>query len=562
MFQTLGCVAPLQHIILMGTSRKLSFLTWNIRGFKRKTEEVMAEIEKHECHVAFIQETHINSTDKNVFASLDHWKPFFTKYKPKERGVAILIRKEIVGKSKIWTRKDTTGCYIVVKCTIKGQLYTLVSVYVHQVDSRPLKRLRMILENFAEGILLIGGDFNIALNTYLDRDSLTLNERHFMLKPTVEKFMTSFHLVDVWRRLNPIARQYTYSIVLKDSKEKIPISRLDYVFVPEESVQCVQKCRISEENCCSDHQPVLFEIRCNTNRKSPNHLDVRAKEKMDISKFVSAVSNQWLSCKEKFWGRKFVFTFSQDAFKLINVLDVQKAIESLAGNEKVKRKDGVSLLFYKSYYCALIPYLCAFYHKVLEQPMTIPKSFNEGYPVFQHHYIFNVDYLILATIMARWLSDHLDSHSTDYIVDKKCKKVLFTFKKGPKMVPWSFFERCFNTEQQREPRLHTKFKIDILENILQNSPDRRYKILYWGCPLTPVLMRLFLIHIAERFVEHVKQPKAKIHISIDNVIVSLSENVSRDLLEKAETELPCVHCKFVDELTRVGVQVATNSSNS
>ncbi|XP_051992665.1 uncharacterized protein LOC127651011 isoform X2 [Xyrauchen texanus] len=377
-----------------------------------------------------------------------------------------------------------------------------------------------------------------------------------MLKPTVEKFMRSFHLVDVWRRLNPTARQYTYSKVLNNSNESIKIhSRLDYVFVPEESMQCVKSCTISEENCCSDHQPVLFEIRRNTNRKSRNHLDVSGKEeKKDLSKFVSMVSIQWLSCKEKFWDQKIVFTYSQNVFKIMNVMDVQKAIESLAGNEKVERKDGVSLLFYKSYYCALIPYLCAFYHKVLKQQLTIPKSFNEGYAVFQHHYIFNVDYLILATIMARWLSDHLDSHSTDHTVDETTKQnVLFAFKKGPKKVPWNFLNSCFTTEQQREPRLPTKFKIDILENILQNSSDRRHKMLYWGCPLTPVLMRLCLKHIAERFVEKVKQPKAKIHISQDNVIVSLSEKVSSDLLKQAETELPCVHCKFVDELTRVSV---------
>ncbi|XP_051992669.1 uncharacterized protein LOC127651012 [Xyrauchen texanus] len=493
---------------------------------------------------SFKRHTLIQMT-KHAFASLDHWESFYANYKPKQRGVAILIRKKVVG--KIHTIKDTTGCYIAVKCTIKGQLYTLVSVYNHQVDSRPLNRLQILLENFVEGILLIGGNFNIPLNPYLDRDSSTINERHLMLKPTVEKFMTSFHLVDVWRRLNPTARQYTYSNVLKGSK-KIQ-SRLDYVFVPEESMQCVESCTISEENCCSDHQPVLFEIRCNTNRKSTNHLDVSGKdEKMDISTFVSDVSNQWLSCKEKFWDQNIVFTYSQDAFKIMNVTDVQNAIESLAGNEKVERKDGVSLLFYKSYYYALIPYLCTFYHKVLEQPMTIPKSFNEGYAVSQHHYIFNVDYLILATIMARWLSDHLDSHSIDHTVDKTKQNVLFTFKKGSKKVSWDFLKSCFTTEQQREPRLPTKFKIDILENILQNSSDGKNKMLYWGCPLTPVLMRLCLTHTAERFVKNVKQPEAKIHISQDNVIVSLYEKVSSDLLKQAETELPCVHCKFVDAI--------------
>ncbi|XP_057211095.1 uncharacterized protein LOC130567166 [Triplophysa rosa] len=523
---------------------ELSFMTWNTNGLRSKIKDVITEIEKHKCHVAFIQETHIGRTDKDVFKRLDNWKSVFTEYRSQDSGVAILIRKDILSKSKIYTRKDAAGCYIAVKCTLKGQLYTLVSVYTHQIDSRPLKRLRMILENFAAGFLLIGGDFNIPLNPFLDRNSLTENERHFMLRPTVEKLMTSFHLVDVWRRLNPVCRQYTFS---GPSSTK---SRLDYLFVPEESVQYVKSCKISVESCRSDHQPVLFKIRCNTKNKSTNDLVVsKTRKKSDISKFVAEVSQQWLTDKQKKWGQKLNMTFDHSAFEKIQVLDVEKAIQSLAVNKnKDKRPDGISLLFYRSYSYALIPYLCVFYHNLLKQPVNVPKSFNTTINVYGTHFIYNVDYLILATIMARWLNDHLDFHSEN-THEETGTKVLFAFKKGAKMIPWSLLQHCLRNEQTKEPPLHTAFNIDLLEKLLKNSSCGKYKLLCWGCPLTPVLMRLCLIHVAERFLESEGQEDSEVFICKENVIVRISTNVSRGTLEKAREELPTVHCEFVDELT-------------
>ncbi len=529
----------------MDARKKLSFMTWNINGLKKKTDNLKTELENHNCHVAFIQETHIGPKDTRVFDSFDDWRSFFTTYKPKDRGVAILVRKKLLGKSQICKREDASGSYIVVKCTLRGQLYTLVSVYVHQIDARPLKKLRMLLEIFAEGILLIGGDFNIALNPYLDRESTTKNERHFMLKPTVDRFMTSFHLVDVWRRLHPIDCQYSCS----------QNSRLDYVFVPEETMRHVESCKISEEECRSDHQPVLFEIRsCKTKTGPSNDLEVKEEnKKINISKFVSMISGKWLSCKKKIWAKKLDLTYSQHTFEMIYVMDVEKAIQALAVNEnQVKRPDGVSLSFYKRYSCALIPYLCVFYHSVLENPTTIPESFIKSY-VFLKHSIFNVDYLILATIMARWLSDHLDSHSTDYRVNKEVTTVLFAFKTGPKMIPWKFLEDCLTKEQNRQPQLLSKFKINFLEKMLKNSKKKdkkgkEYKLLCWGCPLTPVLMRLCLTHVAERFVEQINQPNSEIHICKENVIVRVTNIVSNDLLIQAEKELPTVYCKLVADL--------------
>ncbi len=235
----------------MSSGENLRFMSWNSNGIKTKIKKVRSEIDKQKCHVVFLQETHSNE----VLKKLEDWKSFCTTQKSKDTGVAILIRKDIFELYNTIT--DDNGCYIVVKCTLKGQLFTLVSLYNPPGNTKPLIKLINVIEKNAEGILLIGGDFNTTLNPYLDRNSETKNKQHLSLKPVVELFMTSFQLVDVWRRFHPIECEFSY----KSSKDPVKAvkSRLDYLFVPEESMHYIKSCEISKEECCSDHQPVLFE---------------------------------------------------------------------------------------------------------------------------------------------------------------------------------------------------------------------------------------------------------------------------------------------------------------
>lgn len=53
-----------------------------------------------------------------------------------------MIRKDILSEATISRWMDNEGCLVVVKCILKGQLYTLVSVYIPQRDARPLEELR------------------------------------------------------------------------------------------------------------------------------------------------------------------------------------------------------------------------------------------------------------------------------------------------------------------------------------------------------------------------------------------------------------------------------------
>lgn len=519
----------------MSSGGNLRFMSWNSNGLKTKIKKVKREIKKQKCHVVFLQETR----SFEVLETLKDWKSFFTTQTSKQRGVAILIRKDVFDESDCKI-EDVNSCYIVVKCTIKGQVFTLVSVYNPQADPRPLMKLQNVIEKISDGILLIGGDFNIALNPYLDRISKTINTKHLHFKPVMNRFMTSFHLVDVWRRFHPTERQYSY-------EQKEVKSRLDYLLVPEESMQYIKTCEISDKKCSFDHCPVLFEISMPDEEFHP---DITEQEnKMHIFNLIHSVNDEWLSYKHKQW-KELNLEINPCTPLIISVKEVESAIQSLAVNQKhFKRPDGIPLSFYVNNSYALIPYLCVFYHNIIEQSMNIPKSFSQAFDVSETHCIFNIDYLILATILARWLSDHLESHSTDYTDDGKNTAVLFTFKEPLEKVRWSVLRSFLAKENditKTNPPLSDKLNIDILNRVLRNSPRGKYKLLCWGCPLTPVLMTLCLKHIANEMICSVQDNKSKIFISRENVIARFSDDFDRCLLGNLEKKYIIVDCILLE----------------
>ncbi len=526
----------------MSSGKNLCFMSWNSNGINTKINKVRSEIEKQKCHVVFLQETHSNEG----LEKLEDWKSFCTTQTSQNTGVAILIRKEIFESFKN-IEMDNNGCFILVTCTIKGQLFTLVSLYTPPGNTKPIIKLINVIEKNAEGILLIGGDFNIALNPYLDRNSETKNKPHLSLKPVVELFMTSFHLVDVWRRFHPIECEFSF----KSSKDPVKAvkSRLDYLFVPEESMQYIKSCEISKEECCSDHQPVIFEI-CMTKEES---------KKPEVCLEITKEENKPLS-SDKWLRYKSIYRTKPDLTKNphtppIKEKEIVNAIESLAVNQKqVNRPDGILLSFYVINLYYLIPNLWAFCNHILQQSMDIPEFFSEAFKVSETHYRFNVNYLILASIMARRLRDHLESHSVEYTDDRKKKNyktVLFTFKEQPIKVRWSVLKTFLAIEMDKvktNPPLPDSYLIDIFDRILKNSPRRKYKLLCWGCPLTPVLMTLCLKRIANEMFEIVNDQASNIFISRENVVARFSLDFDEKLLKNIEEKYTFVEWKLVDDV--------------
>nr|XP_055075140.1 uncharacterized protein LOC129454616 [Misgurnus anguillicaudatus] len=318
----------MNHSIIMSSARRLRFMSWNSNGLKSKILKVKTEIQKQNCDVVFLQETHLGTG--KIFEKLKDYKSLYTTQTSTRTGVAILIKKEIYEETSCTIERDHAGCYILVKCTLNGQLFTLMSVYNCHTDIKPLLTLRSVLEKHAEDILLIGGDFNLALNPYLDRTSTKRNKTHSLLRPIVKELMTSFKLVDVWRRFHPTDRQYSY-------QQKHVESRLDYIFVPEESMRYIETCEISRYKSCSDHYPVVFEVTLSGDESKKLELFpniIKEEDTKDVLRFQQSVIDKWLSSKRKYWPNiDLPVNFQTSLMISVSVSEVEQAIQSLNHTE-------------------------------------------------------------------------------------------------------------------------------------------------------------------------------------------------------------------------------------
>lgn len=86
----------------------------------------------------------------------------------KVKGVAILIHKNCPFRvDKV--QRDPAGQYIFVKGTWKGVSVTLAKVYSPNVKQLSfLDHMLTQLHTFGQGMIILGGDLNIALNPSLD----------------------------------------------------------------------------------------------------------------------------------------------------------------------------------------------------------------------------------------------------------------------------------------------------------------------------------------------------------------------------------------------------------
>ncbi|KAI4885684.1 hypothetical protein NFI96_002643 [Prochilodus magdalenae] len=480
----------------MATAKTIHVVTWNINGFKKKKYQTFQEV-SNAADVVFLQETHIGVENEHGLDIEDKWEICCTQYASSRKGSAILVRKTL-DFELISPGRDVNGAYLVLKCKLEGQPYTLVSVYNHHRDVDTLDQLSEYLGQMASGMLVIGGDFNTVLNPFVDKETqfspskVTNNASHNKLRRHVEKFMKSLQLVDVWRRINPTARKYTFNT------HNIR-SRLDYFFIPEECMWRVKQCDIKDVQK-TDHQPLSLEV---------NSVPVIPCKKDQEIQYIG----QLLHHKAEFGIVEADLSSLKDDTHAIDEVEIVTAIQPLQVSD-TPRPDGISVTFYKDCTKELIPYLKVLYRRMLSGLFDFQKthfcdSVQEPHCGQQH--FFNADYLIIATIVARRLDAICLKHLVSQSMGSKLNSLptfWITFKAPCPRVKWSYIKNALEEQKQVNSEWCQDFV--ILENLLRNSDDSEcspetYKHLRQGCPLTPVLMTLVLKSISSKLIGHLEQ---------------------------------------------------------
>ncbi|CAH2311294.1 Hypothetical predicted protein, partial [Pelobates cultripes] len=151
------------------------------------------------------------------------------------------------------------GRYLFTKGTILDQTYTFANVYAPNTKQYHFLRDTLnTLMKFAEGILVIGGDLNLAIHPDQDSTSSHGNTPHNRHANTL-RLLHLHQLADCWRALHPSTRDYTFY-----STTHSTYTRLDYFLVPHHTLTLLTTAEILPMTW-SDHSPIRIRL------KSPLH---------------------------------------------------------------------------------------------------------------------------------------------------------------------------------------------------------------------------------------------------------------------------------------------------
>uniref|UniRef100_A0AAX7VU45 exodeoxyribonuclease III n=1 Tax=Astatotilapia calliptera TaxID=8154 RepID=A0AAX7VU45_ASTCA len=234
----------------------LRFVTWNVNGAgtRGKRLKIFNQLKKLQADVVLLQETHRPVTCLNELKTPEFPNVFAACYNSRQRGVAILIHKN-VNFTVLDTVIDPEGRFLIIKLSILNKKLCIVSIYGPNVDEPSFFHgFFSALSEHLECTLILGGDLNLGLNEEMDRLNTTGTQRNWQSTNIIKQYMSDFGLRDAWRSLHPNSKEYTFFSHVHHS-----YSRLDYFLVSSSLLSDISDTEI-HPIAVSDHAPVSLTL--------------------------------------------------------------------------------------------------------------------------------------------------------------------------------------------------------------------------------------------------------------------------------------------------------------
>ena len=277
-------------------SNDIRVVSLNVNGLNNpiKRSKVLAKFKKEKMQVIYLQETHLTKQEHEKFRKLGYNNIFYSTFlkQSNRRGVAILISNSV----KFEFHKeicDKEGRYVIVKGKLEDQTVTLINVYVPPDSGKSTyEKIFDVINKEAEGVWLCGGDVNLTLNYNLDTTSINRSKEH--ISKYVNIMMAELGIIDIWRELHPMERDYTHY-----SAPHQMYSRIDLYLMNKEEVHRVKECKIGVTDL-SDHSAIYLTLHLNSRKKNTvwrlnvgilNNMGVVESTKRDINTYLEENDN-------------------------------------------------------------------------------------------------------------------------------------------------------------------------------------------------------------------------------------------------------------------------------
>ncbi len=189
----------------------LTFATWNANGMgsQVKRGKVFAHLKSLSADIIFLQETHIKPSDQCRLKSKWFSDVYQSTFSSEARGVAILLKKNVLFQLSDFTT-DPAGRYLIVSGNINNIPITCLNIYGPNIDDPDFFwKVFNLLPDLNSTNLICGGDYNCYLDPYLDRMS-SRPPPCINSVGTLNNLIRTYNLIDIWRIQHPVDKEYSF----------------------------------------------------------------------------------------------------------------------------------------------------------------------------------------------------------------------------------------------------------------------------------------------------------------------------------------------------------------
>lgn len=236
------------------TGCPVNIISWNVKSLNHpvKRKKFLSHLSQLNVGIAFLQETHLRICDQSRLRGTWIGQLYHSSFNNKSRGAAILINKNVpFVMSKV--EVDTSGRYVIVTGRLCETPVILANVYAPNWDDESFfSTLFSRLPDINSHYLILAGDFNSTFSPF-DRSSPRVIPQSRAVQ-TIELFLQTYSVTDVWHFQNPTSRCYSFF-----SHVHKTFSRIDNFFIDNRFLPIVSKCEY-QTIIISDHAPLLMRL--------------------------------------------------------------------------------------------------------------------------------------------------------------------------------------------------------------------------------------------------------------------------------------------------------------
>ena len=246
----------------MGNKSDFSIGSLNARGINNiiKRKGIFDWAHQRKFDILMLQECYCSEDVESKWT--DDWGGgtcIFSHGTKHSKGTMILFNK-CLDIDILSTTVDISGRYIIIKCIIQGEPFTLVNLYAPNSmrdKQQFFKDLSKKLDNINLDIndhLIMAGDWNSIQESTLDKKGGNENSGNTVTGSMTE-LLGQLELVDIWRCRNPELKRFTF-------RQKTPLifSRLDYFMISNNMQDNIVDANMTS-SIWSDHSAVTLYVK-------------------------------------------------------------------------------------------------------------------------------------------------------------------------------------------------------------------------------------------------------------------------------------------------------------